>query len=94
MIFAQVTVSSSLFALLIKCLSRDPVEQGIWHMWEEKNVYRVLVGKPEEKDPLGRSSYRWKITLKRMDEHGLEHLAVDRDKWWAFVNAVVNLWLP
>ena len=34
------------------------------------------------------------ITLKRMDEHGLEHLAEDWDKWWAFVTAVVNLWVP
>jgi hypothetical protein len=60
-------------------------------------VYRVLVGKPEGKTPLGRPSRRWEDNI-RMDlqDGGCEGmdwtgLAKDRDRWWAIVNAVMNL---
>jgi hypothetical protein len=33
-------------------------------MWERRDVYRVLVGKPEEKRPLGRPRRRWKDNIK------------------------------
>jgi hypothetical protein len=36
----------------------------MWHSWERRNVYRVLVGKPEGKTPLGRPRRRWEEGIK------------------------------
>jgi hypothetical protein len=64
---------------------------------EGRNVYRVLVGKPEGKRPLGRPRRRWedgiKMDLGEIGWGGLEwiHLAQDRDRWRTLVNAVMNL---
>jgi hypothetical protein len=70
------------------------------HMREGRGVYRVLVGKPEGRRPLGRPRHRWKDNI-RMDlwEVGCGcvdwiELAQDRDKWCALVSAVTNLWVP
>jgi hypothetical protein len=66
-------------------------------MGEERNVYRVLVGKSEGKRPLGRPRHRWedgiKMDLREIGWGAVEwiHLAEDRDLWWALVNAVMNL---
>jgi hypothetical protein len=69
-------------------------------MGEKRNVYRLLVGKPEGKIPLGRSRCRWidnikmdllEIALNVVDWIGL---AQDRYKWRALVNSVMNLWVP
>ena len=67
------------------------------HKGEGRVVYRVLVGKPEGKRPLGRPRRRWEDNI-RMDlqEVGLGYedwfgLAQDRDRWWALVSAVRNL---
>jgi hypothetical protein len=66
-------------------------------MGEERKVYKVLVGKPEGKRPLGRPRRRWEDGI-RMDlrKIGLEdvdwiRLAQDRDRWRAVVSAVMNL---
>jgi hypothetical protein len=66
-------------------------------MGEERKVYKVLVGKPEGKTPLGRPRRSWEDGI-RMDlrEIGLGdvdwiQLAQDRDWWWAVVSAVMNL---
>jgi hypothetical protein len=66
-------------------------------MGEGRVVYRVLVGKPEGKTPLGRPRCRWedniKMYLKEAGCRGMDwiELAHDRDSWWALVYAVMNL---
>jgi hypothetical protein len=69
----------------------------VGRMGEERKVYKVLVGKPEGKRPLGRPRRRWEDGI-RMDlrESGLEgvdwiRLAQDRDRWRAVVSAVMSL---
>jgi hypothetical protein len=69
-------------------------------MGEKRNVYRLLVGKPEGKRPLGRPRYKWIDNIK-MDllEIGLNDvdwigLAEDRYRWRALVNTVMNLRVP
>jgi len=65
---------------------------------ERRGVYRVLVGKPEGKRPLGRSRRRWEDNIKiNLQEVGCGdmdwiELAQDRDRWRAFVNVVMNIW--
>jgi len=69
-------------------------------MVEESGVYRVLVGKPEGRRPLGRPRHRWVDNI-RMDlqEVGCGYtdwirLAQDRDRWRTLVSAVMDLWVP
>ena len=69
-------------------------------MEEGRNVYRVLVGKPEGRRPLGRPRRRWEDNI-RMDLREVEcggvnlmKLAQDRDRWRALVSAVMNLRVP
>jgi hypothetical protein len=69
-------------------------------MGEGRGVYRVLVGKPEGKRPLGRPRRRWEDNI-RMDlqEVGCGcvdwiGLAQDRDRWRALLNVVMNLLVP
>jgi len=69
-------------------------------MGEERGVYRVLVGIPERKKPLGRPRRRWVDNI-RMDlqEVGCGYmdwigLAQDRDRWRTLVSAVMNFRVP
>jgi hypothetical protein len=71
-------------------------------MGEGRNLYSVLVGKPEGKSPLERLSHRWengvKLDLREIGWCGVGwggdvewiHLAQDRDNWRTVVNAVMS----
>jgi hypothetical protein len=69
-------------------------------MGERRGVYRVLVGRPEGKGPLGRPRRRWeyniKIDLREMGLNGANwiQLAQCRFQWRAFVNTVMNIRTP
>jgi hypothetical protein len=66
----------------------------------KRNAYRILVGKPEGKRPLGRPRCRWVDNIKMdIGETGwggmdLFDLVQDRDQWRALVNMVMNLRVP
>jgi hypothetical protein len=67
---------------------------------EKRNAYRILVGEPEGKRPLGRPRRRWVDNI-RMDLGEIEwddvdwiDLDQDRDQWKALVNTVMNLRVP
>jgi transposase len=67
---------------------------------EGRGVYRVLVGRPEGKRPLGRPRRRCEDNIKMdLRDIGIDganwiQLAQDRVQWWAFMYTVVNLWVP
>jgi hypothetical protein len=63
---------------------------------ERRGVFNVLVGNPEGKRPLGRPKRRWEDILRwifRKWNGGMDwiDLTRDRDRWWALVNAVINV---
>jgi hypothetical protein len=69
-------------------------------MGEKRNAYTILVGKPEEKRPLGRPRLGWldsiKMHLREIGWDGVDwiDMAQDRDQWRALVNTVLNLRVP
>jgi hypothetical protein len=69
-------------------------------MGAKRNMYRILVGKPEGKRPLGRPGHGWvnniKMGLREIGWHGMDwiNLAQDRDQWRALVSMVMYLQVP
>jgi hypothetical protein len=69
-------------------------------MREKRNAYRILVGKPEGKRPLGRHRRRWednsRTDLREVGWGGMDwiDLAQDRDQWRVLVNKVMKLLVP
>jgi hypothetical protein len=57
-------------------------------------VYRVLVGRPKGKRPLKEDNIN--MDLREIGSKGENwiFLAQERVQWWAFVNMVMNLWVP
>jgi hypothetical protein len=70
----------------------------MWHEWRggKKKVYRLLVGKPEGKRPLGRPRRRWMHNIKtNLVDLGCgcgesKGVTQDRDSWSAIMNGVLN----
>jgi hypothetical protein len=65
----------------------------MWHAWE-RSVYKVLMGKPEGKRPLGRQGVNGiTVDLRETGWGSVDwiQLAQDRDRWRAFVTTVMNL---
>jgi len=66
---------------------------------EGRGAYRVLVGRPEGKRPLGRPRRRWegnmKMDLREADSEGVDwiHLAQDRVQWGAVLRMEMKLWV-
>jgi hypothetical protein len=69
-------------------------------MGEGRGAYRILVGIPDGKRPLGRPTHRWdcniKMVLQIVGWRGMDwiDMAQDRDRWRAVVSAVMNLRVP
>jgi hypothetical protein len=91
--------SSPIIIRMIKS-KRTRWAEHVARMRAKRNVYRVLVGKPQGKRPLGGPKCRWLdniiIDLREIgwDDMDWIDLAQDRDQWRALVNTVIKFRVP
>jgi hypothetical protein len=84
----------------LEALIRHGIGRACSTNGEKRNAFRILVGKPEGKRPLGRPRRRWvdniKMDLREIGWDGVYwiDLAQDRDQWRDVVNTVMNLRVP
>jgi hypothetical protein len=87
----------SIISQVIYQVKEDEMGRACSTNGEKRNAYRILVGQPEGKRPLGRPKRRWvdniKMDLREIGWDGMDwiDLARDRDQWRALVNTVMNL---
>jgi hypothetical protein len=65
-------------------------------MGEKRNAYRILVGNPEGKNPVGRPRCRWVDNIREIGWDGMDwiDLVQDMDQWRVLVNTAMNLRVP
>jgi hypothetical protein len=88
-------------SIFIMIKSRKMIWAGhVARMGEKASAYRLLVGKPKGRRPLGRSRRRWVDNIRMdLEEVGWADvdwigLAQDRNRWRALANSVMNLRIP
>jgi hypothetical protein len=89
-----------MYVLRIDEVKEDEMGRACSTNKARRNAYRILVGKPEGKRPLGRPRRRWmdiiKMDLREIEWGGMDwiDLAQNRDRWRVLVNTVMNLRVP
>jgi hypothetical protein len=67
----------------------------IAHMSGKRDVYQVLIEKPEESRPQGKHRRRWEYNIEMgVETYVWVHLADDMDEWLALADMVKELWFP
>ena len=68
-------------------------------MGKRRGAYRNFRGRPDGKRQLGRTKRRWKdddkMDLQEVEWGGTDRISLiqDKNRWWAIVNAVIDLWV-
>jgi hypothetical protein len=86
------------YILFAKLITLEVIYLFVYTYGGKMNPYRILVGNPEGKRPLGRPRHRWENTmdLREIGLGGMDwiDLAQYRDQWRAHVITVINLRVP